>query len=260
VYFFGGPDGAAEAAARRINAESAGMRCVGYQCPGFGSVEEMSGADRIDRINASGADFLVVALGARKGQAWIERNRSRLQTPIISHLGAVVNFAAGTVSRAPRWMQRSGLEWLWRIKEEPALWRRYWNDGKALLYLLATRVVPFALRQRRESLAGGEAAGVRVQVSHGPGRTEVRLGGACTRGNLSGIREVFRYATEGCGDILLDLGEVSHVDSGFVALVMLLAGDRSGKSARLEVAGARPPVRAVFAGLNAGFLLGPSAS
>jgi N-acetylglucosaminyldiphosphoundecaprenol N-acetyl-beta-D-mannosaminyltransferase len=145
VYFFGGPEGAAEAAARRLNAESTAMVCVGYESPGFGSVENMSGQDALDRINASGADFLVVALGAAKGQAWIQRNRDRLKVPVISHLGAVVNFEAGTVSRAPAWVQRSGLEWLWRIKEEPALAKRYARDAGALLGLLAGKVLPHML-------------------------------------------------------------------------------------------------------------------
>ena len=117
VYFFGGPAGVAEAAGRRLAREAKGLACVGYESPGFGSVEEMSGEETIRRINASNADLLVVSLGARKGQAWIERNRSRLDVPVVSHLGAVVDFAAGTVRRAPAWMQRAGLEWLWRIKE-----------------------------------------------------------------------------------------------------------------------------------------------
>ena len=58
-------------------------------------------------INASGADFLVVSLGAKKGQAWIMHNLSQLTVPVVSHLGAVVNFVAGTVDRAPLAWQRS---------------------------------------------------------------------------------------------------------------------------------------------------------
>ena len=59
-----------------------------------------------------------------------------------------MNFAAGTVSRAPRWAQRSGLEWVCRIKEEPALWRRYARDGLRAAELVATRVLPAALAAR----------------------------------------------------------------------------------------------------------------
>lgn len=158
VYFFGGPPGAAEAAARRLNGQGGGMVCVGFESPGFGTVEDMSGEEVIARINAAGADFLVVALGAEKGQAWIQRNRSRLQAPVLSHLGAVVNFAAGTVSRAPVWMQRAGLEWVWRVKEEPRLWRRYAGDARALASLLLRRVLPDALALRARRLFGAHDA------------------------------------------------------------------------------------------------------
>ncbi|MGH6906459.1 MAG: WecB/TagA/CpsF family glycosyltransferase, partial [Aestuariivirga sp.] len=73
----------------------------------------------IDSINATGADFLLVALGARKGQTWLLRNMEALKVPVVSHLGATLNFLAGTVRRAPAGMRKLGLEWLWRIKEEP---------------------------------------------------------------------------------------------------------------------------------------------
>ncbi len=75
VYFFGGPDGVAECAADKLNAEPSGLRCVGHYSPGFESIETMSDAAIIDRINASGADFLVVALGAKKGQG-MDRTQS----------------------------------------------------------------------------------------------------------------------------------------------------------------------------------------
>ena len=149
VYLFGGPPGAAALACEGINRRGGGVRCVGFDEAGFGSIETMSGDEQISRINCSGARFVVVSLGARKGQAWIEHNAAQLTAPVLAHLGAVVNFAAGTVRRAPRWMQSCGLEWLWRIKEEPSLWRRYWRDGVATAGLLLTRVLPDAIDSRR---------------------------------------------------------------------------------------------------------------
>ena len=136
VFFFGGLDGVAEQACEKLNAQGKGLQCAGFHNPGFGTVEEMSTSNIIDTINQSGADFVIVSLGAKKGQAWIQANKEKLEAPVISHLGAVVNFISGTVKRAPKILQRSGLEWVWRIKEEPALWWRYWNDGIALIRLL----------------------------------------------------------------------------------------------------------------------------
>lgn len=189
VYFFGGPPGVAAVAHARINAIGAvGLRSVGFACPGFGTVEDMSGDDVINAINASDADLLIVALGAAKGQAWIEYNLNRLNVPVVSHLGAVVNFAAGTVDRAPLWMQRTGLEWLWRIKEEPQLWRRYWNDGWKLITLFLTRLLPYAVWLR---WGGGQDAG--------------RLPGSwhLTQSNDSARLKV-------TGDVLGELSDVSY--------------------------------------------------
>ena len=130
LFLFGGPEGVAAAASRALNAARNGVVCVGSFYPGFGSVEELSNDEIIDTINSSGADFLVVSLGANKGQAWLTRNYHRLQIPIRAHLGATLNFEAGTVKRAPIIMRKLCLEWLWRVKEEPYLWRRYCHDGR----------------------------------------------------------------------------------------------------------------------------------
>ena len=87
TYFFGGPPGAAAHACDRLNEACGPLTCLGFDAAGFGDVDEMSAEATLDRINASGADFLVVALGASKGQAWIEHNLPRLEVPIVSHLG-----------------------------------------------------------------------------------------------------------------------------------------------------------------------------
>lgn len=136
VYFFGGPPGAARRAARALNERGGALVCVGHDAGGYGDVAALSDAATLERINAARPHLLVVALGAQKGQRWIAHNRERLQVPVVSHLGAVVNFAAGDLERAPRWMRRAGLEWAWRIKEEPALLGRYASDAWGLLRLV----------------------------------------------------------------------------------------------------------------------------
>src|SRR5579872_3562004 len=74
VFLFGGAKGVADAAARRLNAQSCGLTCVGTMDPGFCEVDQMSKDHIIDALNSSGADFLVLALGAKKGQSWLQRN------------------------------------------------------------------------------------------------------------------------------------------------------------------------------------------
>src|SRR5262249_51052243 len=109
VFLFGGAEGAASAASCALNARPTGLSCAGSLYPGFGSVEEMSRADIIHNVNSSNADFLAVSLGAKKGQLWLLRNHHRLLIPVRAHLGAAVNFEAGTLRRAPLFMQQFGL-------------------------------------------------------------------------------------------------------------------------------------------------------
>jgi Teichoic acid biosynthesis proteins len=144
VFLFGGLDNVAQRLCERLNDSRSGMRCVGWLNPGFGTAEEMSTDAIINAINSSEADFLTVFLSAEKAQSWLMMNHDRLSVPVRGQFGATINYQAGTVRRAPVRLQRLGLEWLWRIKEEPYLWRRYFADGLCLIKLLMTLVVPSA--------------------------------------------------------------------------------------------------------------------
>lgn len=232
VFFFGGPDGVAQQAADVLNASADGMRCVGAYSPGFGTLADMSTPEIIDQINASDADLLVVALGAKRGQVWIEHNLDALHTPLVSHLGAVVNFVAGTVSRAPSGIGGLGLEWLWRIKEEPALWRRYWRDGVALLRLLTTSALPAALDARR--IRAATAAPVLAERDDGQFYT-VTLSGAWHDAGLEELRRALARATARRRAIRLELLVDCSLDSAALGLLLLLYGHQSRVGAALEI-------------------------
>jgi len=87
-------------------------------------------------------DFLFVALGAPQQDVWIRNNRERLDVPVCMGIGCVLDLLAGVVSRAPDWMQDSGLEWLFRLAQEPArLWRRYIVDDMPVLVWLVRQAL-----------------------------------------------------------------------------------------------------------------------
>ncbi|MEC5397492.1 WecB/TagA/CpsF family glycosyltransferase [Uliginosibacterium sp. H1] len=257
VFFFGGPDGVAERACEQLNAQGGAMRCVGYESPGFVSIDEMSSAAQIARINDSGADFVVVALGAKKGQTWIERNRVRLQAPVISHLGAVVNFVAGTVQRAPRIWQRFGVEWLWRMKEEPTLWRRYLKDGIGLLRLLLLGVVPGMLERVLSQPSADALARAQLHVRRSAGNptTTISVGGAWKADTLKPLREVFAAVTAQPGAVVLDFAKLERVDSAFVGLVMLLHGHQSKLGHGFRISSVSPAIARQLGRMQADFLL-----
>ena len=93
--------------------------------PAFVKLDEPQ-PEIVERINAARPDVLFVALGNPKQELWIGRNAARLDVGAIIGVGGTFNFIAGRVKRAPKWVQRSGLEWIYRIIQEPGrLWRRY---------------------------------------------------------------------------------------------------------------------------------------
>lgn len=241
VYFFGGPDGVAEKAAQSINKTKGGLTCVGYQSPGFLSIEKMSEEFRIDQINASNADFLVVALGAKKGQSWIVGNLSSIKSPIISHLGAVINFEANTLKRAPVFLQNIGLEWLWRIKEEPSLWRRYWHDGLDLLTLLATTIIPHALwlvfNQRRFEKTTRKNI---VRLECDASTCRLIIPDVVLDPISPAIRSQFRQASLQKMDVILDLTDTEYMSPGFLGLLLLLKKHLDKHAMKLKFDGVHP--------------------
>ncbi len=136
-------------AQRRMNENGAGLEIAEYISPPFASVEELSDDRYIDGINGSGVDILFLSLSAEKAMWWISLNRRRLKVKLICQIGAAIDFLSGKIKRAPRWMQRVGLEWLWRTMQEPRLWRRYLHDGILLVYLFFRYILLYRISLAR---------------------------------------------------------------------------------------------------------------
>jgi N-acetylglucosaminyldiphosphoundecaprenol N-acetyl-beta-D-mannosaminyltransferase len=223
VFFFGGEPGMGEKACRALKAAAGGMTCVGAIDPGYGSAAALSKPAHIDAINTARPDFLIVSLGAKKGQEWIVANLPMLEVPTVAHLGAVMKFIAGDVARAPGWLQSLGLEWMWRIREEPALWRRYVGDGCAFIDLLCTRVLPLVLWNRFRAPRTREIPRDVVAVERRQaGRRLVRLTGSLSGESIDAIREAFRELARARAPADLDFSAVRHIDSAFLGQLHLL--------------------------------------
>jgi len=236
VFFFGGRDGAAQTAFEAVNNDRGGMEAVGWLNPGFGDVEAMSSAAIIDEINAAEPDFIVVALGAAKGQAWIDFNKTRLNASAIAHLGAVVDFTAGTVERAPKWVAKSGLEWLWRIKADRALWKRYAKDGAALVGLSVRRL----LTQLAAGKNGGAGKAAKADIFRSGSGLRINLSGDLVHAQLAPIRKAFREAAKAGANVRLDLQEVGDFDRAFLGLVLMLEKHLTHSNAVIELMNAAP--------------------
>ncbi len=257
VFFFGGPEGIAANASNILANEASGLTGVGAYYPGFGTVDDMCRPEIVEKINATTPDVVIVSLGAKKGQQWIQRMRDKVNAPVISHLGAVVNFIAGTVARAPVWMQRTGLEWIWRMYEEPTLFKRYWTDGKSYLGLLWNNVLPLYRQARNNKELSASSATVRIEIAHNTdGSTRIGIIGPAVHANLTAIREAFKRTTaESMGTIQIDLSNSLHADSAFLGLLCLLLKHQRQMKQVLEIKGVQPSVEHQFKLHGANFLL-----
>jgi N-acetylglucosaminyldiphosphoundecaprenol N-acetyl-beta-D-mannosaminyltransferase len=245
VFLFGGADGVAEKVSRALNVEASGLTCAGVLNPGFGSVGEMSSDPTLYSINSTRADLLTVFLSARKAQGWLLHNYDRLDVPFRAQFGATINLQAGSVKRAPKWMQGCGLEWLWRIKEEPYLWRRYWNDGFGLVSLTLTCVLPLFCRNlfRRH---GRTNVGLTIDRNENDHSTLISLSGDAISRHITAAVTCFRSALESKKAIVIDASRINMVDPRFFGLLLMVRKRAIRQGSSLALVGATPQLRKTF--------------
>lgn len=129
VYLLGGASGVPEAAAQNLRARYPGLTIAGAESPPVGAWSPEVEAAICARVRAARADLLFAALGQPRGELWLHENLSRLGVPACVQVGATLDFVAGRIRRAPRWMQRTGLEWAYRLLREPKrMGPRYLQD------------------------------------------------------------------------------------------------------------------------------------
>lgn len=137
-YFVGGGEGVADQLAAALSERFPGIAVAGTATPPFRELTEPEDAALVEAINVAAPDIVWVGLGSPKQELWAEAHAARLATGLILAVGAAFDFHSGRLRRAPRWMRRVGLEWLFRLIMEPRrLLRRYLVTNSQFLILLA---------------------------------------------------------------------------------------------------------------------------
>ena len=125
-YFYGGKDGVPELLKTSLQRRFPGLNVVGTYAPPFRPLSEAEDDGIVETIKGAEADIVWVGLSTPKQERWMAAHVDRLDAPVLIGVGAAFDFHAGLLKRAPRWMQHTGLEWLFRLMTEPRrLWRRY---------------------------------------------------------------------------------------------------------------------------------------
>jgi N-acetylglucosaminyldiphosphoundecaprenol N-acetyl-beta-D-mannosaminyltransferase len=149
IYLFGGHSQAALARLEQVLRErNPGIEIAGSWRPPYASLDDLTGDEIAERINAARADVVWVGLGAPRQELWMAAMRDRLDAAALVGVGAAFDFLAGIKKQAPAWMQRHGLEWAYRAAQEPRrLGPRYARTNPAF-------VAAFARQYARERRAG----------------------------------------------------------------------------------------------------------
>jgi len=125
-FFWGGLPGVADTLAVRLKTRFPALEIAGTCSPPVADVGELPDPAVVEQINAAQPDVVWVGLGSPKQDLWMALYRPALNAPLLIGVGAAFDFLAGVKRQAPRWAQRNGLEWLFRLIQEPGrLWRRY---------------------------------------------------------------------------------------------------------------------------------------
>lgn len=136
-FFYGGAPGVPETLAARLSARYPGLRVAGTLSPPFHALSGKEEAAIVAQINAAAPDYVWVGLGTPKQDLWLAANRPRLKASALIAVGAAFDLLAGRRRRAPRWMQRTGTEWIYRLAMEPRrLGSRYTRVNARFLRLL----------------------------------------------------------------------------------------------------------------------------
>jgi exopolysaccharide biosynthesis WecB/TagA/CpsF family protein len=139
VYFLGARREVVTALAERSRAQYPGLEIVGIRDGYFGPDDHVG---IVEEIRASGAHMLFVGMPTPFKEIWCERHRQRLQVPVIVGVGGSFDVLAGFIKRAPRWLQRLGLEWFWRLLMEPRkLWKRYLTTNSEFIWFAGREIL-----------------------------------------------------------------------------------------------------------------------
>ena len=142
VFFLGGAEGVAAETARRLKEKFPLLAVAGVAAPAFREMTPEDHEALVARIRSTRPDILFAALGQPKGEVWLDRHCEELEVPVGVQIGASLDFIAGQARRAPRWMQRAGIEWCHRMATDPRrLAPRYLRDAMFLLATVAGRLL-----------------------------------------------------------------------------------------------------------------------
>jgi N-acetylglucosaminyldiphosphoundecaprenol N-acetyl-beta-D-mannosaminyltransferase len=237
LFFLGATPEANAQAVANLRAQFPRLNVAGHYSPPFRPLHEMDHEDTAQRILAARPDLLLVAFGCPKAEKWIAMNYQSLGVPVTIGVGATIDFLAGRVRRAPVWMQRTGMEWLFRLCQEPQrLFHRYATD---LWHF--SRAMTAQWWRTRGSVKAADAAENEIEMVTGSTWHRIRLPKRLDADVVRGGGRIWEQAAR--RHCLLDLDDVRFIDSTGVGLLLQLRKSLRSSGNCLVLVAPSPAVR-----------------
>jgi N-acetylglucosaminyldiphosphoundecaprenol N-acetyl-beta-D-mannosaminyltransferase len=241
LYFLGAEPGIAAQAARILQDRYPGLQIAGIESPPFQPIEKTQ-PEVLARIRAANPDVLLVAFGNPKQEKWIARFGAEIKVPVMIGVGGSLDFIAGKTRRAPRWMQNNGLEWFYRLIQEPRrLWQRYAVDLVVF--------IRFFLRQwwaTRQGLRPFTAASTMLPTTDLlliDDTAVITIDRRMTAKDRETFQATARQALAASSHIIVNLEKATFLDSSAIGALVGMAKQAHDAGGKLWLCGAQPSVQ-----------------
>ncbi len=239
LYFMGAAPGVADEAKRMLEERYEGLQVVGTSCPFWKPGEQFDQAV-LDEIKALNPDILLVALGNPKQELWIKTYGAEVGVPVQIGVGASLDFIVGRTKRAPKWMQKTGLEWVARLVQEPRrLWKRYALD--------AVRFAPSLMRQwwiMRPAAQTDQSFSIEMRsIGH---VSIMNVKGGFTRFHSQNVRDAGERALRRRANLTINLADVTNLDCNAIGTLMSLRKMAEETGGELRIVGIQKPLQRIF--------------
>jgi N-acetylglucosaminyldiphosphoundecaprenol N-acetyl-beta-D-mannosaminyltransferase len=216
IFLLGASEKSSAGCAEWMEKNYPGVHIAGRYSPAYQPLEEMDHEDILARIDAVKPDILLVSFGNPKQEKWIAMHRHRLRVPVCVGVGAAFDFLSGTVSRAPVWMQHSGLEWLYRTAQEPSrLAKRYANNAMGLLRYFPEQMLAMAAQARGRTPVQVECQSVGTAMVF-------RISGDFAGSSLEQFEDDVCSAVSAYSHVVLDLSRTTYIGADALGSLIYL--------------------------------------
>jgi N-acetylglucosaminyldiphosphoundecaprenol N-acetyl-beta-D-mannosaminyltransferase len=234
IYLLGASEKSSQHAAEQLQKRYPGLRIAGRYSPPVRPLDEMNHEEILQRIEQARPDILLVAFGNPKQEKWLSMHRDRLQVPVSIGIGGSLDMLSGKLSRAPRWMQKSGLEWLFRAAQEPRrLASRYLNDALTLGRYLPQQMAATASQPR----TNGPSRVFGTQVGDA---SVITIEGNLTGKLLTEFERLTSLASEAGMHIVLNMADSAYFGPNTLGSLVQLMTSMQRRKLQLWLAEMRP--------------------